>query len=54
MRKLIPLSASLFLLGSISAQAQSDIAKNALSCSAVYYIASSLTDDSEESGDFFI
>ena len=54
MRNLISFAAFFFLLGSVSVQAQSDIAKNALTCSSVYYIASSLTDDSEESGDFFI
>ena len=54
MRNLIALSTSLFLLSIIPAKAQSPTANNAISCAAVYFVASTLSYDEEQAQDLFI
>ena len=54
MRNLIALSTSLFMLSIIPAKAQSLTADNAISCAAVYFVASTLSSDAEEAQDLFI
>ena len=54
MRNLIALSTSLFMLSIIPAKAQSPTANNAISCAAVYFVASTLSYDEEQAQDLFI
>ena len=54
MRNLIALFIFVFLYGTGPSQAQPVMSHNAISCSALYYVISSITYDDEEYGNFFI